>query len=68
MAKQDFNISFSNATISLEANEIVEYSKKDEEDTKTYVLSEIIDKLQGEGRRFSIKISESVELTPNELG
>ncbi|KON87354.1 hypothetical protein AF332_11305 [Sporosarcina globispora] len=66
MAKKDFSISFSNCTISLEDNEIVEYpTKKNDEEIKTYTLSDIIEQLQGEDRRFSITIKESVNLTPS---
>jgi hypothetical protein len=68
MAKKDFSISFTNCTISLENNEIVEYPKKKDEPIKTYVLSEVIKELQGENRRFNISIKESVELEPNEIG
>lgn len=63
MAKQDFSLTFKDATISLEDNEIVEY-KKDE--ILTYTLSDVIARLQGEGRRFTISIKESTELTPDE--
>lgn len=66
MAKKDFSISFNNCTISLEENEIVEYPKKKDENIKSYILSEIIDQLQGEGRRFNITIKESVDLVPSE--
>lgn len=66
MAKKDFSISFNNCTISLEDNEIVEYPKKKDEVIKTYVLSEIIEQLQGENRRFNITIRESVDLVPSE--
>jgi hypothetical protein len=68
MAKQDFNLSFKNCTISLQDNEIVEYPTKKDEEIKTYVLSDIINKLQGEDRRFTINIRESIDLVPSELG
>jgi hypothetical protein len=66
MAKKDFSISFNNCTISLEDNEIVEYPKKKDEQTKIYTLSDIIEQLQGEDRRFNITIKESVDLVPTE--
>ena len=65
MAKKDFSISFNNCTISLEDNEIVEYPKKNEP-TKIYTLSDVIEELQGENRRFNITIRESVDLFPTE--
>jgi hypothetical protein len=64
MAKKDFSISFNNCTISLEDNEIVEYPKKKDDITKIYTLSEVIEELQGENRRFNITIRESVDLVP----
>ena len=68
MAKQDFSIVFSNATISLEDNEIVEFPKANKKDgvIQKHVLSEVIEKLQGEERRFTITIKESVDLEPAE--
>jgi hypothetical protein len=66
MAKKDFSISFNNCTISLENNEIVEYSKKDSEQTKIYTLSDVLNELKGEDRRFNITIKESVDLVPSE--
>jgi hypothetical protein len=68
MAKKDFSISFTNCTISLEDNEIVEYPKKKDDDIKTYVLSEVLEELKGENRRFNISIKETVELEPKEIG
>jgi hypothetical protein len=68
MAKKDFNISFKNCTISLSSNEIVEYPTKKDEEIKTYVLSDVINELQGEDRRFVINIKESVDIVPSELG
>ncbi|MGD6876788.1 YonK family protein [Bacillus infantis] len=69
MAKKDFSISFSNCTISLEDNEIVEYpTKKNDEEIKTYTLSDIVAELQGKDRRFSISIKESVNLSPSVEG
>jgi hypothetical protein len=67
MAKKDFSISFNNCTISLEDNEIVEYSKKDAEQTKIYTLSDVLNELKGEDRRFNITIKESVDLVPSEI-
>lgn len=61
MAKKDFSVTFKNCTISLEDNEIVEYTK---ESINTYVLSDIIDELKGEDRRFNITIKESIDLEP----
>ncbi len=68
MAKRDFHVTFTNATISLKNNEIVEYSKKKDEPPKTYRLSNILEELEGDERRFNIKITESFDIEPDELG
>lgn len=63
MAKQDFSLTFKDSTISLEDNEIVEYKK---EEILTHRLSDIVARLQGEGRRFTISFKESTEVFPEE--
>lgn len=68
MAQKDYSISFKNCTISLKDNEVVEYPNKKDGEIKTYILSDIIDDLHGENRRFNLSIKESVDLEPSELG
>ncbi|MEM4994998.1 YonK family protein [Priestia sp. SB1] len=64
MAKQTLNYTFKNAQISLENNEIVEHGK---EDIKTYVLSDILKKFEGENKTVDITIKETSELEADEV-
>jgi len=59
MGKQTLNYSFKNAEISLEDNTITEIGK---EEIKTYVLTDILRKFEGEGKKVNLTIQESSEL------
>ncbi|WP_025912050.1 YonK family protein [Priestia flexa] len=61
MAKQSLSYVFKNCQISLTDNEITEFGK---DDSKVYVLSDIIKKFEGEGKRVDISIKETSELEP----
>ena len=61
MAKQNLTYTFKSCQISLEDNEITEFGK---EETKTYVLSDILRKFEGEDKRVDISIKETSELEP----
>jgi YonK protein len=64
MAKQTLNYAFKNCSISLSENSITEYGK---EDIKTYVLSDILKKFEGEGKTVDLTIKESSDLEPDEI-
>lgn len=64
MAKQTLNYTFKNCVISLEDNTITEYGK---EDIKTYVLSDVLKKFEGEEKTVDISIKESSDLEPSEI-
>ncbi|MFA1510067.1 YonK family protein [Priestia megaterium] len=62
MAKLNHTLTFKNATISLEDNEIVEYMK---EDIQTHTLSDIIKRF--EGKNLDITFKEVSDLEPAEV-
>ena len=64
MARQTVNFNFKNCVISLVDNTITEYGK---EDIKTYVLSDVLRKFEGEDKKVDLNIKESSELKPDEV-